>query len=486
LFAPLAYNGLLLLGSPLLALYLGYRLAIKGKSRAGFAQRLGFAPRLETPPPGGRAWLHAVSAGEVVAAAAIARRLAEVSPETEVVISTTTPAGQEQARRLLPDAAAHFYFPFDFLPCVALALTRVRPTAVAPVETEIWPNWLWLARKLSIRTALLNGQFADRGYRGARKAKWLYRWALGNLEALHLQTELSRERALELGADAERLQVVGNVKFEQKPPALKPEVEAVVREALGQSAVGSRQTADGRGQEVDGRAQTAGGRGQSAGGCRQGVAGGGNSWEEPSEPVRPLLPTAAADCQLWIAGSTHPGEEEQVLDAFARAREALPGLKLLLAPRHVERAAEVRAVVEARGWSCARRSAAPAGPVDVLVLDTMGELAGLYSLADVVFVGGSLVPIGGHDILQPLFFGKPTLFGPHMHNQRDLAALSLGAGAVRQVGDAEGLASAVVELTSDGEARARIEGAAERLLAENTGAALECAQVLAKLARGGR
>jgi len=425
---PLVYNLLLLLLSPLLALYLAYRLVIKGKSREGFLERLGSVPRLPKAGRGGRVWLHAVSAGEVVAAAAIVRRLAEVAPEVEYCISSTTPAGRQQAQRLLPGAVARFYFPFDFLPCVALALGRLRPTVVAAVETEIWPNWLWLSRSTGVRTALVNGQFADKGFRGARKARWLYRWCLAQLDVLRMQTEQAAERARFLGAPAERVQVIGNVKFEQVVAPSRPETDSVVRARLG------------------------------LGGSRR----------------------------LWLAGSTHPGEEEQVLDALLAARNLLPSLALLLAPRHIERAAEVVARVEALGLSCARRTEGDGARVDVLVLDTMGELAGLYALADVVFVGGSLVPIGGHDILQPMFAGKPTLFGPFMHNQHDVAAAALAEGAVIQVADVESLATEVVRLCSDEARRNALREASERLVSKNTGAALECAKLLAALARGDR
>lgn len=424
----LLYNLILLLASPLLLAYLTYRLVVRGKSRDGFAERLGFSPRLGAAPAAGRVWLHAVSAGEVVAAAAIARRLAEVAPQASVVISSTTPAGRQQAARLLPQAEACFYFPFDFLPCAWLSLARVRPTVVAAVETEIWPNWFYLARAGGVRTALVNGQFADKGFRGARKARVLYHWALGQVQALWMQTEQAAERALYLGADPTRVRLVGNVKFEQGVPALKPETEAAVRTALGPEGAYA----------------------------------------------------------LWIAGSTHPGEEEAVLQAYRRARERVPGLKLLLAPRHIERAAEVLGLVERQGWIAARRSQLAPAPVDVLVLDTMGELAGVYALADVVFVGGSLAPVGGHDILQPVFHGRPTLFGLHMHNQQDLAQLALAEGAAVQVRDAEELAAQVVRFCTDVAAREAIKSAGLALLRKNSGAAQECANLLAAFARGER
>jgi 3-deoxy-D-manno-octulosonic-acid transferase len=218
--------------------------------------------------------------------------------------------------------------------------------------------------------------------------------------------------------------VVGNVKFEQPMPAPRPEVRAVVRSLLGL---------------------------------------------EPSVP-------------LWVAGSTHPGEDEQVLEAFRRARAGLPGLALLIAPRHVERAADVLALAQREGWRAARRSVGGDGPFDVLVLDTMGELADLYALADVVFLGGSLVPIGGHDLLQPLFHGKPELFGPHMHNQHDLAAMALREGAARQVADAGELTEWVTRLCQEADLRRQMGEAGARLLQANTGAAGRCARLLARLA----
>jgi 3-deoxy-D-manno-octulosonic-acid transferase len=241
-----------------------------------------------------------------------------------------------------------------------------------------------------------------------------------------MQTSQAAERALFLGAPAARVRVVGNAKFEQVVPPAKPETEAVVRDALALS---------------DGR-------------------------------------------PLWVAGSTHPGEEEQVLEAYRAARERVPGLALLLVPRHVERAEEVLQLVLSQGWTAARRSTPPSGSVDVLVLDTMGELASFYGLADGVFVGGSLVPIGGHDILQPLFAGRPTLFGPHMHNQQDLARLAVDAGAALQVASAADLAETLSRLLADGSLRARLSTAGETLLRDNSGAAREYADLLAGLASG--
>jgi len=428
---PWLYNAALVGASPLIVGYLCYRLVVRGKSRAGLRQRLGGVPRLPPPPAAGRVWLQAVSAGEVAAAAPVARWLRELSPETEIVITTTTPAGQAQARRLIPWAAAHAYFPFDFWPCAAAALARLQPTVIASVETEIWPNWLSLARARGVPSLVLNGKFSDRGFRRARRVAPLYRWALGLPEGLLMQSEGDAERAVALGAPPSRVRVVGQTKFEQTIPAVSEAERAELRRALG-------------------------------------------------------LPSEAP---LLIAGSTHPGEEEQVVAAWEAARQRVAELHLIVAPRHIERAEAVAAMLAARGYRVLRRRAGPP-PADALdpqrtvwLLDTMGELARLYALADVVFVAGSLAPIGGHDLLQPLFHGKPVLFGPYVQNQRDTAALLLAAGAGFQVRDARELADAVVALLTDPGRAAAARTAGERLLAQHRGAARACAEALLALAR---
>lgn len=428
----LLYNLLLTLLSPVAAGYLLYRLMAMGKSREGLGERFGAAPDLGPPGPDGRVWIHAVSAGETVAAAPVVRELRARAPELEVIVSSITPAGHAQARRLIPAASRWLYFPFDFVLCVECALSRARPDVFVAVETEIWPNFLYAARRRGVRTVLVNGRFSDRGFRRASRLRPVYRWALASIERFAMQSALDRERGIALGAIPERLQIVGNTKFDQHVPRLSAEEAAAVRDGFG--------------------------------------------WE----PGRPL----------WIAGSTHPGEEEQILDAYTAVLPAVPDLALMIAPRHVERADEIVSLLRARGMAVVRRTAvrsgADAGPADrrpdaVALLDTVGELASFYALADVVFVGGSLIPKGGHDILQPLFHGKPTLFGPHMHNQRDMTSLALNAGAVLQVADATVLAEQVRRLLTDAPARAALRTGADQLLAANRGAAARSAEVILEM-----
>jgi 3-deoxy-D-manno-octulosonic-acid transferase len=451
------YNLALIALSPVIGIWLVYRLAIRRKSRDGFAQRLGFVPaRADGSSP---IWVHAVSAGEMVAAAAVVRELRQRAPEVGIVVSTTTPAGLGQARRLIPGAHSIFYFPFDILPSVRLALSRVRPALFVAVETEIWPNFYREASRRGVRLAVVNGHFSDRTMRRlagrARFLRPLYAAALRLVDRFGMQTSLDAERAIALGAEASRVYVCGNSKFDQAVASLTPGETARLRRAFG---------------------------------LREG------------QP-------------LWIAGSTHPGEEEQILAAWDAVREgdgvgrptpglpAVSDLALMIAPRHVERADAVEELcvrrVEARAGACGRshpvirRSRVAAGrdgaadtephapPLPPVILrDTVGELAAFYGLASVVFVGGSLAPIGGHDVLQPLFHGKPTFFGPHMHNQRDMAALAAASGAAEPVSDAGALAAAVRTVLTD-PARARaMAGAATALLAANQGAAGRCADLI--------
>ena len=427
----LLYNAGQALLSPALAMYLGYRLMVQGKSREGFCQRLGALPRLGPPPPAGRIWLQAVSAGEVAAAAPIIRHLRRRPTPPEVVLSTTTPAGQEQARRLQLDLAACCYFPFDFWPCVVAGLNRLQPTAIASVETEIWPNWLQAAGQRGVGTALVNGRFSDRGFRRAHPFRCLYRWPLRRLDALLMQSDRDAERARRLGGPEDRLRVVGNAKFEQNVPPLDAAEARRLRGELGL---------------VEGQ-------------------------------------------RLLIGGSTHPGEEAALLDAFAKLLPRFPDLRLLLAPRHLRRADEVERLIRKRGWNCRRRSrtdSPKATRAPVVLLDTMGELARLYGLATLAFVGGSLVPVGGHDVLQPLFHGVPPLFGPHMHNQRQFAALTTEAGAAVQVDSAACLSREIASLLDDAERRNRLQAAGRALIRRHAGAARDAAELLADLAAAGR
>lgn len=368
--------------------------------RAGYpvaaGQRLGFVP---VAPGGDRFWVHAVSVGEVMAAVPLVQALRTRWPGTEVVVSTVTATGERVARARLPEAALAFAFPIDLVSATRRAVRRVRPRCFIALETELWPNLLRTLAGAGIPAVLANGRISDRSYGRYRLVRRLFRRVLDDVALFAMQSEEDARRIISLGARPERVVVTGNLKMEA--PAGEQGADRLWRRLL-----------------------------------RLGP-----------EPV-------------WVAGSTHRGEETQILEAFVALRQGDGSLRLIMAPRHPERVEEVEALVRARGLRPARRSQPGSdGPGDVILLDTVGELAALYAVADVIFVGGSLVPVGGHNVIEPALHAKPVVFGPHMTNFRDAAALLLGAGGAIQVRDATELASALRGLLADAGAR-RARGAA--------------------------
>jgi 3-deoxy-D-manno-octulosonic-acid transferase len=388
-----------------------------------------------------RLWLHAVSVGEVGVAATLIRAL---PPATPLVVTTVTPTGQAVARRsLAADQVA--YLPFDVGFAVRRFLDAWTPSALVLVEGDLWPLLLARVKQRSVPVVVINGRVSDRGYARLERLRRWVRPLLDPVDFYGVQTERDRERLLALGVAPERVHVTGNLKFESpEPPPLEPLLAAVRAAAQG----------------------------------------------------RPIL----------IAGSTMEGEEAAVLDAFTAVRPARA--LLVLAPRHPERAGPVLELIAARGFCATRRSALAASavevatdrdgddpfergagaPIDILLLDTMGELASLYRLAAGVFVGGTLVPTGGHNPLEPARFGVPVAAGPSMHNFAEMAALFDQRAAWRRVADGRELGAAWSQWLDDpATARAFGERAAG-LIAENLGAlerTLELVRPLLPAARAG-
>ncbi|MHB9131293.1 MAG: 3-deoxy-D-manno-octulosonic acid transferase [Armatimonadota bacterium] len=382
--ALILYNLILLLLSPLIFVYLLWRIAFQGKSRQGLGERLGFISRRKLTGSGPRIWLHAVSVGETVAAKPIWEAVLATLPGRELFHSTTTDTGQAQAVKALNEAGQTIFFPFDLLPCVWLALRRVRPQLVILVETELWPNYLAVAKLLGARVMLANGIVSDRSLHGAARFGLLYRWMMGNIDRFCMQSTQDAERIISLGADPARVTIVGNTKFDQAVREVPLGEQVTLRNGLGLKR---------------------------------------------DEPV-------------VVAGSTHPGEEEIVLSAFRQLKTVKPHARLIIAPRHLQRVQEVEDLVAAHGFTVARRTkmaTMPAPPDAVIILDTIGELARAYALCTAAFVGGSLAPIGGHSVLEPLGLGKPAVFGPHMEKNRDIAAIVLEAGVGFRIANAEEL-----------------------------------------------
>lgn len=389
----------------------------RGGYPLALSERFGFAPLAPGPA---RLWVHAVSVGEVMAAVPLVHALRRRWPDLEVVVSTVTATGARVARSRLPDAAAAFVFPLDFACATRRAVRRVRPRGFIALETEIWPNLLRALAAAGVPAVLANGRISDRSFRRYHRVRGLFRRVLDHVSLFAMQSDEDARRIIALGARPDRVVVTGNLKME----------------APG------------------------------------GEAGADRLW-------RRLLHLGAA--RVWIAGSTHRGEEGPILDALLELRRSGEPLCLILAPRHPERVDEVEALARARGLAPVRRSRLAPGPSpDVILLDTVGELAALYAVADVIFVGGSLVPAGGHNVIEPALHAKPVVFGPHMTNFRDAAALLLGAGAAVQVHEAGRLAPTLRALLDDPDARRRLGEAAWTAVRAHQGA---CERTLDALSR---
>lgn len=404
--------------------------ALRYKKYVGsLGQRMGYLPVSFNMDGDASIWVHAVSVGEVLTARPLISELKRRYPHLRMFLSTTTMAGQQLARRSVRDVDAVFYFPFDFGFVIRRTLDLVRPELFIMMETEIWPNLLRECRARGIKTAVVNGRLSARSFPRYRLVRPMMRRVLEHIDRFLVQSEESARRFIDLGADPARVVVTGSLKFDSL------EVPSTALQARARERV-----------------------------LRY--------FRVPAS--RPVI----------VAGSTMKGEEAAVLHAFRRVRTASPNALLILAPRNPERFAEAEQLARAEGWKVAKRSdlAVDAEPrVDIVVLDSIGELATVYQLGTVVFVGGSLVPTGGHNILEPAVFGKPIVFGPHMQNFLEIADAFVTNGAGVQLHTEEELDEAFVSLMGDPVRRARLGAAARALVEANRGANEKSLAVLTQL-----
>ena len=430
-----AYNTLLLPLAPAATLYTLYRRHVQGRSAASLRGQQGYVPRAvinalqKTPQRSGPCiWLHAVSVGETMAARPVARALRDALPGCRIGISVTTDTGRQTAQAAVKagEADAVFYFPLDLPTRVRRALNAVKPDIFITMETELWPNFLYLAHQRGVRTFLVNGRVSDNLLKTAPRLGWVWRWMMGNLDAALMRSDFDAARLRELPAAPSRVEVTGDVKLDSLPATATDGVErAHWRNQLG----------------------------------------------------------IAPDALLWVAGSTHPGEEEIILRVYRWLRERLPQLRLLLAPRHIDRVEEVLQVARGQKLRPVRRTQfkAEASPDAVIVLDTVGELAQIYAAADVAFVGGSLIERGGHNLLEPVLRGVPVVYGPHIMNFREAAALAQAAGVGIMAQNEAALLTAIEHWLTDKTERAAIVEKARLALAPHHGAAARAAAVVAEV-----
>ena len=403
------YSFLLHLALPLVVARLLWRSLRAPAYRRRLGERFG---RFQGGPEPGGVWIHAVSVGEVQAIEPLVRHLRETRPELPITLTTTTPTGSERVRSLFGGQVFHVYFPYDLSWCLRPFLQRVRPRLLVMVETEIWPNLLKLCAERGITTLLANGRLSARSARGYARLGRFIRRTFRRIGRVAAQSREDAQRFIALGVPASRVTVTGSIKFDQRLPASVGERSQVMKRLFGE------------------------------------------------------------DRPVWVAASTHEGEEELLLAAHRRVLETLPDALLVLVPRHPERFDRVAALVRREGLSLVRRS--EERPCDagtrVFLGDTMGELPLFIGAAEVAFIGGSLVERGGHNMLEASAQGVPVVFGPHVFNFPAISALLLEREAAVQVRDAEELSEVVSRWLGDASERSRIGENGRRVVEENRGA----------------
>ena len=415
----LLYSLVFTLGFTAALPYFLFQALLHRKYFFSFWERFGVLPEAISLGQKGGIWIHAVSVGEVMAVLPLIQAVQTRWPGRRLVVSTATLTGQTLARKKLPGEIGVLYFPLDWRFTVRQSLDTIQPSLVLIAETEIWPNFLRECGARSIPVLLVNGRLSDRSVSRYRKIKPFMRRVLRDVSFCCMQTELDRDRLLSLGLDPGKVEVAGNLKYEIAAPS---------------------------------------------------------SIEARSEAYRRLL-GLLPDRFVVVAGSTMKDEEPLVLAAFEALRATCSAAVLVIAPRHPERFGEVEKLLSDRSLEYVKRSdlnTGQSGAVlgrEVVLLDSMGELATLYAIASVVFIGGSLVPTGGHNILEPALFRKPILFGPSMSNFREMSEDFLQQDAAVQVKNSEELGRELVRLFLDAEFRQRVGDRGHAILMANRGAA---------------
>lgn len=421
------YNLLSLIASPILLVVYLINALTRRNIIKGTWQRFGFIPRRQNAKDVPLFWLHAVSVGETIAARAVWPEIQKVLPDWQMAHSTFTDTGMGEVTKGVEGKGTIFYIPFDFFLCVWMVFARLRPRLLVLMETELWPNLLFIAKLYGCKLMVVNGRISDDTSRDARMAISLYRWMTNRVDLFCMQSQEDASRIIALGAAPDKVRVAGNVKFDQAMVSVTLGEEAILRNNLGLKR---------------------------------------------DEPV-------------LLAGSTHPGEEEIVLQAYRIVKKSNPETRLIIAPRHITRGAEIEELIKAHGFAAVRKTKINEGfivPSDaVLILDTIGELAKAYSMCIAAFVGGSLVNIGGHNILEPMGLGKPAIFGPYTNNFRDITALALNNGVGFKIENAEELALRWQEFLQNQEYCRNMADKTVEVISVHRGAAKRCAEEARKI-----
>lgn len=420
------YEVLLILFSPFILGWHAFRAFQRGRP-AAIAQRLGFLSSADLSVVSGHEvlWVHAVSVGETMAVKSLLKELRIKYPQSKIVLSNVTETGRKIALQL-PEIDLCVYFPFDFRSAVRKLLQSIDPALVIIAETELWPNFIRETARRGTPLVLVNGRISDRSFGRYKKLEWVFRDVLGFFSALCMQTAEDGRRIGLLGAVPAHVHVAGNLKYDVPVRCLSAQEVAAIREEY-------------------------------------------------------RIPSSA---MVFTAGSTHEGEEEPVLSAYQELIKENSDLCLILAPRHPERAEKVLELLQTVGMKYLLRSTLETktpvmGSGEVLLLDTVGELTKMYSVSDVVFVGGSLVPVGGHNLLEPASYGAPVLFGPYMNNFREIRSLILQNGGGIEVTDQVSLAGSLRELLHDERKRKEMGMSGADVLRRNSGSTERHMEIIA-------
>jgi 3-deoxy-D-manno-octulosonic-acid transferase len=412
------YTILLILFVPLILIWFVYQVIFKGNYKRGFAERFGRVIFERYPDKTDVIWIHAASVGEILAAEPLTSKLKQAWPSKVFVFTTNTDTGYSTAKEKLTEADAVYQTPFDLPFCVNAFITRVNPSLLIVIETELWPNMISVSKKRGIPVLIANGRISDRACKRYLKLKWFFMSVLSKVDMFIMQYPADAEKIIAIGADSERVRIAGNVKYDRR---LLPEFSEKAERHL---------------QLLD--------------------------WDNPED--------------VLVAGSTHPREEIILCDAFRGILVAHPEIKMVLAPRHPGRVQDVCATLKRKNLSyvllteLADMKNSLNDSVKVLVLNVMGELLSFYSAGGVAFVGGSLQNIGGHNVLEPAALSKPVLFGPYTANFRDAIDQLLKRGGGKCVKNAKELVDAVIELRRHPE-KGRLMGAkALSVVEDNRGA----------------
>lgn len=425
------YNLLLTVGVLLMAPYYAWRYRKTSFLRKSWRERLGFLPTSFQQPESGAIWIHAVSVGETLAIAGLVQEIQARFPGRKIFMSHVTPTGREAGEKRFPELAGRFYLPLDWRGSVRRTLNSLRPKLLLMVETELWPNLLREAHRSGAKVILVNARLSNRSLRGYRTFRFFMRRVFESVDWIFAQSADDAERFLQAGACPERISVAGNIKFDVPPPPHR-DFSALLKRVL----------------------------------------------------------TAASRTPVFVAASTMPGEEELVLQAWSAIQQHYPQALMILAPRHPARFVQVAQLLRTQDGQFIRRAELAGNSKGIerqlsapgiLLLDTIGELASIFELADVVFMGGTLVATGGHNPIEPAQWGKPILFGPHMENFRDIARVFLDANAALRVRNSVELGREFVKLMADADRRRSLGEAARSVVARESGATQRTIEGISRL-----